>query len=208
MSVSRQLGIAAAIALVALGFAWYRSGDFVSLWLTADQRGRMAYEDKDFPAAAELFADPMWAGVAAYDAGRYHAAAESFGRETGAVAMFDRGNALLKGREYHQAVSAYRQAVATDLAFTPARENLELARHIIDYLEELREQSDTGDESELSADEFKYDKKNDKGTEMVINDQSRLEAKSADQWMRSVDTRMRDYLKTRFALEASREEER
>ncbi len=206
MSVSRQIAIVAAFALTALAFAWYGSGDFTALWLTADQRGRLAYERKDFPGAAELFEDPMWAGVAGYDAGTYLEAAAAFGRVPTAIGLFNRGNALLKGREYHQAVSAYEQAVKLDPVYAPAARNLELARYVIDYLEQLRAASDTGDESELSADGFKFDKKSKDGTEMVINDVSRLEAKSADKWMRSVDTRMRDYLQIRFAVEASRGE--
>ena len=38
----------------------------------------------------------------------------------------------------------------------------------------------------------------------MINDASRLEAKSEDQWMRAVDTEPGEFLRIKFALEADR----
>jgi Ca-activated chloride channel homolog len=39
---------------------------FENLWLTPDQQGRLAFDRGDFTAAARLFADPMWRGIAFY----------------------------------------------------------------------------------------------------------------------------------------------
>ena len=85
-----------------------------------------------------------------------------------------------------------------------ARENLELARHVLVYIEDTREQSDTGDESELSADDFKFDNTDDRGQEMQITRKETVEMQTAEKWMRSVNTEVSDYLRTRFALENTR----
>lgn len=176
----------------------------VDWFLTPDQQGRYAYEHKDFGEAADLFEDPMWKGVASYRAGRYLQAAQLFARVPSAIGFFNVGNSLVKGREYYRAVEAYRQAVAQDPDFAQAQHNLEVAEFLVSYLDRLREQSDTGDESELGADEFKFDNKQDKGKEIVINNESRLETRSADQWMRAVATQPSEFLRLKFALEAER----
>lgn len=177
----------------------------IDWFFTPDQQGRLAFEDKRFSEAADLFEDPMWKGTAAYRAGRYQEAAQLFSRVPTAQGFFNMGNALIKAREYFRAVEAFRQAVAEDPDYAPARQNLAIAEFLVGYLERLREASDTGDESELGADEFKFDNRQSKGVEIVINDESRLQEKSAEQWMRAVDTEPREFLRTKFALEADRQ---
>lgn len=190
---------AAAAILIALGV---RTGDFTSLWLTPDQQGRRAFESLEFAEASDRFEDPMWKGTADYAAGSYLEAAEAFGRTPTSVGFYNRGNAFLKGREYAKAITAYEQAVAEEPEWAEAAENLELSRYTLDYIERVREESDTGDESELGADEYKYDKQKEGGTEMVITQQSTIELASAEKWMRTVNTETRDFLRTRFELEA------
>ena len=75
----------------------------------------------------------------------------------------------------------------------------------MDYIESAREQSDTGDESELSADDYVFDNTKERGVEMEITQQSTIELESAEKWMRGVDTDTSDFLRTRFLLEATRE---
>ena len=99
---------------------------------------------------------------------------------------------------------AYRKAVSEDPTFVEARENLALAEHIVVYINRARLQSDTGDESELSADGFKFDNTFNEGVEIVINDESRLDAGAEAQWMRTVDTAPAEFLRIKFALEAER----
>ena len=94
------------VAGVALAWQGWRAGDFVSLWLTPDQRARLAYEKLEFPEAFELFEDPAWKGVAAYDSGLYSESAAAFGRMPTAEGFFNRGNAFMKGREYGKAIVA------------------------------------------------------------------------------------------------------
>ena len=206
MKLLLQIAIVTALAAAALAVLAERGGDFAALWLTPDQQGRLAHEKKEFSAAADLFEDPMWKGRALYAAGRYPEAAAAFARIPTAEGFYNRGNALMKGREYVQAIASYEQAVAEAPDWAQAADNLRLARYVLEYIEGSREASDTGDESELGADDVQFDNTKDKGKEIVITRESTIEAASAEKWMRSVDTETRDFLRSRFALEATREE--
>ena len=180
------------------------SSGWLGLWWTADQQGWRLYHDRKFSEATDVFTDPMWKGTAGYASGRYEEAAETFARLPNATGFYNRGNALIKGRDYVAAIKSYELAVEEDPDWTEARENHELAIYIQEYLTRTREQSDTGDETEMSADGFKFDNTDDKGREMVISNESTLEIQSAEKWMRSVNTEMVDFLNTRFALEEAR----
>ncbi|MDH3644945.1 MAG: tetratricopeptide repeat protein, partial [Gammaproteobacteria bacterium] len=151
------------VAALALAAAGWRNGGFVALWLTPDQQGRWAYERLDFSNATDRFEDPMWKGRAGYAAGRYEEAAAAFGRLPTAQGFFNRGNALMKAREYSKAITAYEQAVADAPEWSEAAANLELARYVLDYIEKTREQTDTGNETELGADDFVFDNTRERG---------------------------------------------
>ena len=193
--------------LAATAFVWQfsRVGDFELLWLTPDQQARRAYEGLEFREAYEQFEDPAWKGVAAYDSGLYEESAAAFGRIPTAVGFYNRGNAFMKARDYGKAIVAYEQAVAEAPDWVEAQENLELATYTLEYIERVREQSDTGDESELGADDYVFDNTKDRGLEVEITQQSTIELESAEKWMRGVDTETSEFLRTRFLLEATRE---
>ena len=204
----RGLVVVSLLAATALAWQLSRLGSFESLWQTPDQQARRVYEALEFQQAYELFEDPSWKGVAAYDSGFYEESAAAFGRIPTAVGFYNRGNAFMKARDYGKAIVAYEQAVAEAPDWVEARENLELAMYTLKYIERVREQSDTGDESELSADDYVFDNTEDRGREVEITRQSTIELESAEKWMRGVDTETGDFLRTRFLLEASREEVR
>jgi Ca-activated chloride channel family protein len=199
------------VTLVAAGMlVWQgvQAGDFLSLWLTQDQQARRAYEALEFREAWERFEDPAWKGVAAYDSGLYEESAAAFGRIATAKGFYNRGNSFMKSGAYGKAIVAYEQAVAEAPDWVEANENLDLAIYTLEYIERVREQSDTGDESELSADDYVFDNTKERGLEVEITEQSTIEMESAEKWMRGVDTDTRDFLRTRFLLEATREERR
>ncbi len=176
------------------------SGQWVDYFFTSDQQGRYAMEQNQFSSAADLFHDPMWKGVAAYRAGRYLEAADTFARVTGADGLFNMGNALVKGREYSRAVTAYEQALVIDPQHIGAKQNLEITRAIMAYLNEARSAGGT----EVGADDVRYDNTAEKGQETVIAGQTRMKIESTEQWMRAVETQPRDFLRTKFAIEASK----
>jgi Ca-activated chloride channel family protein len=169
--------------------------------LTPDQRGRLAFENGRFDEAAEIFEDPMWKGYALYTVGRYKEAAESFTRVVSAEAGFARAMALLKNREYRPAISAFEGVLERDPQHLAAAHNVEVARAILVYLEQMREASDTGTGSE-GADEVVFDKESEGGIAQVMGEKDRMKIASAEQWMRTVETSTAEFLSIRFALES------
>ncbi|HIG40942.1 MAG TPA: tetratricopeptide repeat protein [Gammaproteobacteria bacterium] len=173
---------------------------FADYFLTKNQQGRYAFERHQYQQASDSFTDPMWRGVASYNAGRYEQAATDFAQVRSANALFNMGNALIGNREYAQAIMAFEQALEIDKAHQGAQKNLELTAAIIIYLNQARQEGGT----EVGADEYRFDNTTNEGLDTVINEQDQLRLESAEQWMRTVDTRPRDFLRTRFALEATR----
>ena len=201
-----QLALITALAVTALLVMNRGVGEFVDLWLTPDQQGRLAYERLDFPESAELFETPGWKGVAQFRSGQYVEAADSFARIDSATGFFNRGNAFMRAFEYRKAVTAYETAVAEAPGWLEAQENLELARYTVDYIERAREQGDTGEESGIGADDIVYDNESQRGADTEISRESAVEAQTAEKWMRSVNTETADFLRSRFMLEAARED--
>lgn len=194
------------LALAAITYLTLQAEDPLDLWLTPDQQGRLAAENKEWVKAMDLFEDPMWSGTAAYSGGKYPEAAERFGRIPSAVGFYNRGNAFMKAFDYGKAISAYEQAVAEAPDWPEAAENLALAKYTLAYIEDTREQSDTGDESEMSADGYKFDNTDNRGEDMTITNESTMDLAAEEKWMRSVNTETRDFLRTRFQLEQARAE--
>jgi len=200
----------AAIAALAVGL-WTpqpaRADGLVDYFLTPDQQGRLAFERKDFDRAADLFVDPLWRGYALYRDGQYAAAIEVLDRVETAQAAFIQGMAGIKAQSYRAGVRSFETALARDPNYPHAADNLAIARRIVEYVEQVSEQSDTGDSAESGADKDVYDNDADRGQETEVPVSRDGKAKgllTSEQWMNTVDTRPADFLRQRFALEAAR----
>ncbi|MEM8840683.1 MAG: VWA domain-containing protein [Pseudomonadota bacterium] len=177
-----------------------RADGVVDWFLTPDQQGQRAFDARDFSAAADLFEDPAWKGYALYRAGRYEEAVTLLARIDTAQAAFIQGLAHIKFRQYRDGVRAFETALTRQPDYPEATRNLEIARAIVAYVESAQEQSSTEEGSE-GADEVRYDKETDKGTETALTETKGFDPATADQWMRAVETRTGDFLRGRFALE-------
>lgn len=183
--------------------------DGVTDWFfTPDQQGWRLYRDKRFAEAADAFADPMWRGIALYRSGQYPASAELFARLDTADAAFARGMAMIRSRDYRGAIAAFETAVELDPEHAPAARNAEVARAVLAYVEDAREASDTGEEKGIGADDVVFDNTAARGAETEAPPEASMKPETAAQWLRTVDTRMADFLRARFALEAAREGQR
>lgn len=190
---------ASLLALALLPLAGPSRAEGLADWFwTPDQQGRRAYENRDFAEAADLFEDPAWRAVALYRAGRYEDAAEMFGRLDGSDALIAKGMAQIRQGSYREGAATMQEAVDLDPANTLAARNLEIARAIVAHVDASRRSSSADD----GADEIVFDEEMEEGQEAQPVMTEQLELQAAEQWMRTVDTRMEDFLRTRLALEA------
>lgn len=174
-------------------------------FLTSDQQGRIAYENRNFERAAELFADPMWRGRALYRDGQYAAAAQVYDRLDTPEAAFAKGMAHMRGRAYRDSIRAFEETLSLDPDYPDAAGNLATARQILDHVENTRAQSDTGEDTGIGADDIVFDNEAARGTETQMDAEPGPDRMlTADQWMSFVDTRTGDFLRQRFAIEAAR----
>jgi Ca-activated chloride channel family protein len=176
--------------------------DGVADWFwTPDQQGRRLYEARDYPEAAAAFADPEWRAAALFRAGRYAESAALLAPVETSRAQYNRGTALVHGRDYQGALAAFEAALALDPANAAAEENLDVTKRIVAYLTEAREESD--DEQADTADATVDDLTGDEGKRVRIDAGSQLSEDAAEEWMRGVETKPADFLKSRFAVEAA-----
>jgi Ca-activated chloride channel family protein len=177
-----------------------RAAGLADWFWTPDQQGRRLYEAHRYAEAAETFADPAWRAAAMVRAGRYQQAADLLAPIEASVAQYNRGTALVRGRDYAGAKAALEAALRLDPDNAAARHNLEVTERIIAYLTEARQQSDPEEGSE-PPDATTDDLTGDQGRPLRIDAASQLSEDAAAAWMRQVETRPADFLKSRFALE-------
>lgn len=194
----------ALVAGMTLGLPDQAKAGVADWFLTPDQQGQIAFNNKEYKRAAELFVDPMWKARALYKDGQYEEAARTYDRLDTAEATFAKGMAHMRSRGYRAGIAAFEETLKLDPDFPQAAANLATAREILDYIETTREQSDTGEEAGIGADDTVFDNEEARGTETEMNvseDGDRL--LTTDQWMSFVDTRTGDFLRQRFAIEAA-----
>ncbi|MFK7878977.1 VWA domain-containing protein [Roseobacter sp.] len=183
-----------------------RADGWKDYFFTQDQQGRLAYDRKDYGRASEVFVDPLWQGYALFRNGNYEQTAEVLGRVDTAEADFIRAVAFIRNRNYRDGVRAFEAVLERDPSFPGAAENLEIAKEIVEYVETTREQSDTGEESGIGADDVVFDNEAARGadTQMEVPTEEGIAILTTEQWMNTVNTRTSDFLRSRFLLEANR----
>ena len=195
------------IAVGASGINPARAYTLSDWFFTPDQQGQRAFDNKDFSRAAELFNDPVWKGYALYRAGQYQQAIDLLAGLDTARASFTQGLAHVKNRQYRDAVRAFETTLQRDADYPGAAENLQTAQQIVDYIERVREQSDTGEERGIGADDVVFDNETGRGADTQIDAKPREGEGlvTTEQWMNMVDTRTEDFLRLRFLIEAGQE---
>ena len=105
---------------------------FTDLWLRPDQQGQRLLEQKKPLQAVERFSDPMWKGLALYEAGDYAGAAQRFAEVNSADAHYNRGNALAMNGELDAAIDAYEQAIELQPDLQAATHNKALVEQLLE----------------------------------------------------------------------------
>lgn len=193
---------AALLAVVVVGgISWSE------LWLTREQQAQRLMDNGDYVAAAETFRDPMRQGAAWFRAGEFEKAEQAFARVATAEAEFNRGNCLIMQGKYEPAVARFDRA----LELRPEWEDAQVNHDIAAARAELVKQTggDMGDQK-LGADDVVFDKNKKLGGQDTQTDGAQPLSDSAMQslWLRRVQTKPADFLRSKFAyqLAASQEE--
>ncbi|HEY6384025.1 MAG TPA: VWA domain-containing protein [Pseudolabrys sp.] len=178
---------------------WFRS-----LWLTPDQQGRIAFDRGDYAASKQLFADPMWRGIAAYRAYDFLAAAESFRKVEGPAGRFALGNAEAQNHAYEKAIKAYDDVLAAEPNNAAAKHNKEIVEAALEAQEEKRRKQEKGEAPpDEKADEMRVDPKQKGGKRIQVQADDLTTPGAAEAWMRQVQTSPADFLKLKFAIQAA-----
>lgn len=197
----------AALAVLATGLSTPQTAraDGIADWFwTPDQQGRRAFEARDYDRAAALFEDPMWRALALFRDGQYEAAAEAYATLDSAEAAFGEGMARLRNREYRAGVRAFEHALELRPDYPEAAQNLEVAQAIVALVESTQSQSDTGENTGIGADDVVMDNESGLGEQTEVERSGAGDGvQSAEEWMRSVDTDVSDFLATRFRVESA-----
>ncbi|WP_209833047.1 VWA domain-containing protein [Ruegeria sp. HKCCE3926] len=198
----------AVLVLIALPSSGARAEGWRDWFFTPDQQGQIAMNQKRFGDAAEMFEDPYHKGYAYLRDGQYEKASSVFSTLDTPEAAFAEGMARIKNREYRPAISAFETALERRPDWPEAQQNLDLSKAILDYVETTREQSDTGEEAGIGADDTVFDNDAARGSDTTVqapNDGP--QSLSADQWISMIDTDMQDFLRNRFLLEIQEQTE-
>lgn len=123
------------------------------LWRTPDQQGQRALQQGENEAAAGLFESQDWAGTAAYRAGDYERASQSFADSDSADALYNQGNALAKAGQLDEAIEAYRKSLALKPEQQDAIDNLALLEELQKQQQEQQQQSDQQNEQDQENEE-------------------------------------------------------
>ncbi len=100
-----------------------RANTWNDLWQRPDQQAVTALHQGDARRSQQLAQDPSWRGAAAYRAGDFATAALTLKHVPGAVAAYNRGNALAREERFTEAISAYDEALKLDPQFADAVAN-------------------------------------------------------------------------------------
>jgi len=176
--------------------------------LTSDQRGYRAFEQGDYAQASKLFGDPAWRGASLYRDGDFEQAAQLFTQLDSPEEIYNHGNALVLLGQYEQAAGRYGEALKLKPGWKSAEQNLDIA---LSRAKALKREGGNMTEGKLGADDIQFSDKPDSGpsgeeqtieSEMPANDASLQQI-----WLRQVQTRPADFLRSKFAYQLSRQQQ-
>lgn len=168
--------------------------------LTSDQRGYRYFEKGEYKQAAEEFSNMSWKGAALYRGGRFEQAAAAFSGKDSPEALFNQGNSLLMLGKYEDAIEKYERALRLRPGWAPALTNIAIARVRAKALEKKGGEMTGG---KLAADEYVFSNTPSTGKEEqeLVDGAEPGDAEKRAIWLRQVQTRPADFLRSKFAYQ-------
>lgn len=138
----RQL-ICIALVMPMLFWSSHSEAAWLDAWVSPDIQGQHAFAKGEYQQAAEHFRDPLWQGIAWYNAGNFPAAVNAFRRapQTPETLLWT-GNSLAQQKQWQQALDTYDLALSLRPNWQMALENREKISHIIMQLRLKKRESE------------------------------------------------------------------
>ena len=146
-------GVFAGVALVLITHSPPpQAAGWDDLWQTPDQQGARYLAEGEADAAAKVFEDSTWRGVAEFEAGGYEQAAKSFANTPSADNFYNLGNALALQGDLRGALRAYEESLGLAPDAEDAIANRDFIQSLLDQ-EEQQQQDQQGDEQSQENDD-------------------------------------------------------
>lgn len=181
----QQLAVILLIALPLASFTPPASAAWLDAWISPDMQGQRAFEQHDYALAAEHFHDPIWQGIALYNAGNYSAAAIAFQQAPASPeTLLWIGNSYAQQKQWQQALTSYDRALSLRPDWVMAKENRAKIAQIVMQLrqKERDRQASQGKEVNYDPDEIKQDLKKDRGVNQKEIQAAAGNAPQVDRW--------------------------
>ncbi len=187
------------LAGAALAFASNRNPNF---WSKPDRRGDRLLRVGRFEDAAKAYSDPYRRGVALYRAGEFKEAAAAFATIGTPEAAYDRGNSLVMLGKYDDAIASYDRAMSLRANWRECEENRAVAVVRRDRLK-FGGGDATGGQVKADKIVFEKGKKSNTGQETEVAGSDPLnDEQLRGLWLRRVQTKPADFLRSKFAFQA------
>ncbi len=125
--------------------------NFADLWYTKDYQGQRLMNRKNYNEAAKQFSDPMHKGVAAFKAGQFEDAIESFKQDTTAHGAYNLGLAYLNNGDTVAAFQAFGYATEKDPKLQTAIEAKQQLSSLMDGINEVNPEEVQKEQAEQTA---------------------------------------------------------
>jgi Ca-activated chloride channel family protein len=194
------------ITVLVGGLIALKGRPLILLIMTPEQVGQRLYNRGEFVEAAKWFRTSARQGAALFRAANFKDAAGCFAGTGSAAGVYNQGNALAMQGMYEDAILRYLQALELQPGWPEAETNLEIARQSTARLKQTG-----GAATELGADDFVFtgEKQDPAASEPTVPEPIQ-ETNTADMhavWLRQVQTRPADFLRSKFAYQTVIEQE-
>lgn len=186
-------------------WAWWSGSGVV---MTSDQRAVRAYQRGEFGESAAEFTSREWRATALFRDGQFKESGVIFSGIDTADGAFNHGNALLMQGLYESAASRYQRALALRPGWQDAETNLSLALARAELME-MEGGEMTG--GKLAADDYVFGKGkpgDDAGEEVVDGGEPMSDKQLRALWLRRVQTKPADFLRSKFSYQQAVEQEK
>ena len=176
-----------------------------NFWTNADQRGDKLMRQQRYAEAAKIYSDPFRIGIAQYRDGDFKSAAKTFARVTGTTGAFNTGDAWFMLGQYDHAIASYDRALGFHPGMKDAVENKQLAIARRDHMKVSDDQRGVESSEAYDPDNIVNDQKGkSQNSQKITEGQALDDAQLQATWLRRVRTTPADFLKAKFAWQASK----